>query len=98
MRRSNNRTDANQAEIVDALRKVGCGWLGLSGDPSLGCDGLVVWRGKILVCEIKDDKKPPSQRKLTPTEAKRKLWCEVHRIPYVILLNPDQALEAIGAI
>ena len=62
------RVDANQAEIVAALRKVGCSVLDLSAVGG-GCpDILVGRRGKNLLIEVKDGTKPPSKRRLTPEE------------------------------
>lgn len=69
MARRAARTDDNQAEIVEALRKVGCSVQSLAmvgkGVPDL----LVGLRGRNWLFEIKDGNKPPSQRRLTGDEA-----------------------------
>lgn len=67
------RTDANQLQIVKALREAGHSVLILSG-VGKGCPDIMVGilhGGKRynLLFEIKDGMKPPSQRKLTPCEA-----------------------------
>lgn len=64
------RVDANQKEIVDALRKVGASVVSLSqiGD---GCPDLLVgYRGRTLLLEVKDGSGPPSKRLLTEDELK----------------------------
>lgn len=61
--------DANQPEIVRALRAIGCSVQSLAavGD---GCPDLLVGhRGRNLVLEVKDSAQPPSKRRLTPAEA-----------------------------
>ena len=59
------RTDANQTNIVDALRRCGCLVLPLhqmgQGVPDL----LICHRGALAFVEVKDGDKSPSKRKLT---------------------------------
>ena len=63
------RVDANQPQIVAALRKMGATVLHLH-TIGHGCpDILVGHRGKNALVEIKDGEKPPSAQKLTPDEA-----------------------------
>jgi hypothetical protein len=62
------KVDANQAEIVAALRKIGATVQPLHGVGS-GCPDLLVgYRGVNYTLEIKDGSKPPSARKLTPDQ------------------------------
>ena len=71
------RTDSNQSCVVERLRRLGCLVLPIHmvghGCPDLIC-GIYhpVSDKPLLLCliEIKDGEKPPSQRKLTPDEAK----------------------------
>lgn len=68
------RIDANQVEIVSALRKVGATvqHLHVIG---LGCpDVLVGWKGKNHLLEIKDGSLPPSKRALTRQERDWHAW------------------------
>ena len=59
------RTDANQAEIVDALRQIGATVQPLH-QVWRGCPDLLVgFRGVNILLEVKDGNKPPSARKLT---------------------------------
>lgn len=59
------KVDANQAQIVDALRSCGASVQPLhmvgSGVPDL----LVGYRGRTALIEIKDGSLPPSKRQLT---------------------------------
>ena len=62
------KADANQGEIVQALRQMGASvqhthQLG-QGAP----DAICGYKGVNLLIEIKDGGKPPSKRKLTPDE------------------------------
>jgi len=64
------RVDANQPEIVKALRDVGATVVSLAriGD---GCPDLLVgYRGRTLLLEVKDGSGPPSKRLLTEDELK----------------------------
>jgi hypothetical protein len=93
-----NRVDANQTEIVDALRKAGAEWIPTSGDPSIGFDGLVAFRGVLHIAEIKDGSKPPSGRKLTDRERKRKEQVEYKGVKYNVIESKEDALKLIGVI
>lgn len=62
------RVDANQAAIVGALRACGAKVLSLAAIGK-GCpDLLVEHRGRLRLFEVKDGKKPPSERRLTPLQ------------------------------
>jgi hypothetical protein len=75
MRRA-TRTDTNQSEIIQALRKHGA-----SVQPihiiGKGCPDLLVgFNGRNWLVEVKDGGKVPSQRRLTPDEAAwHRSWC-----------------------
>ena len=63
------KIDSNQNEIVEALRR--CGASVLITSQLKNCfDILVGYNGINYIVEIKDGKKPPSQRKLTEGEIK----------------------------
>lgn len=58
------KIDANQPEIVAALRAIGVSvWV--IGEP---VDLLIGYRGRSGVLEIKDGSRPPSEQKLTPQQ------------------------------
>lgn len=86
-------TDRNQPEIVAALRKIGCKVTILAqvGD---GVPDLLVWgRGRWIVIEVKDGEKPPSERRLTPDQAK---WHELHACCSVFIVkNVEEAIKAV---
>ena len=64
------KVDANQPEIVNALRQIGCSVL-LTHQLGKGAPDLVVgYRGVNFMLEVKDGNKPPSRRELTPDEVK----------------------------
>lgn len=62
------RADANQPEIVVALRKMGALVLHLH-EVGKGCPDLLIgYHGKLMLVEVKDGSKSASKRKLTPDE------------------------------
>lgn len=92
------RTDGNQPDIVKALRQLGAEWVDTSADPRSGCDGIVLWRGRSLITEIKNGSLSASRRKLTDNEQETQAKCEAHGVPYLILTSVDQAIDLICSI
>lgn len=89
------RVDANQKEIVTALRAVGAS-VSLTHTLGRGFPDLVVgFRGINYLMEIKDGSKPESKRKLTPDET---LWHAAWAGQIAIIKNIQEALKLIGAI
>lgn len=88
------RVDANQAEIVAALREAGakvwCTHQVGHGFPDL----LVGWLGALMLIEVKDGAKIPSKRKLTPDE--RAFFSEWVGYPVYVVESPLQALMLLG--
>jgi hypothetical protein len=63
------KVDANQGEIVKALRAAGATVQSLAM-VGAGCPDLVVgYRGVNFLMELKDGSLPPSRKRLTPDEA-----------------------------
>lgn len=88
------RVDANQPEIVKALRSVGATVEHLHA-VGKGCPDISVgWRGVNYFLEIKDGAKPPSKRELTPAQ---KDWHAGWKGQVAVVCNVDEALAAIGA-
>lgn len=86
------KTDDNQAEIVAALRKIGASVQPLHA-VGQGCpDILVGWRGFNTILEIKDGKKPPSARKLTPDQEK---WHAAWMGQVTVVETVEQAILAV---
>lgn len=89
------KIDANQEEIVSALRAAGASVQSLAS-VGKGCPDLVVgFRGSNHLLECKDGRKPPSARELTTDQAK---WLQAWRGAVTVVLSPEDALRAIGAI
>lgn len=93
MSRRNAAVDANQPEIVKALRDVGATVQHIH-TVGKGCpDILVGFRGRNHLLEIKDGAKPPSARKLTDDEA---VWHRQWLGSVAIVNSTSEALAAIG--
>lgn len=89
------RTDANQDAIVTALRAAGATVQPLSS-VGKGCPDLLVgFRGDNHLLECKDGRKTPGNRPLTDDQ---ETWIEGWRGAVCVVLSPDDALRAIGAI
>lgn len=91
------KVDANQGEIVEALRTAGCFVQSLAMIGK-GCPDLMVGRDyKWFVLEVKDGSKVPSARKLTKDEQawhdRAKLFAPVH-----VVENVEQALQIVGVL
>lgn len=87
------RTDDNQRDIVAALRRAGCSVLILSG-VGRGCPDIAVGlRGVTYMLEIKDGKKAPSDRELTPDQ---KDWHTKWRGHAAVVQSVGDALRAVG--
>lgn len=87
------KVDANQSEIVAALRAVGASVQPLHAVGG-GCTDLAVgFRGVNYMIEVKDGDKPPSARKLTPDQV---TWHEAWRGQVCVVKSVEEALEAIG--
>jgi len=90
------KIDANQPDIVKALRKAGAFVQSLAecggGVPDILCG----FGGKTFLLEIKDGSQPPSKRELTPDQIAWHL--EWRGGPCVVVNSVDEALAAIGAI
>ena len=88
------RKDANQDEIVDALRTIGA-TVQIIHQLGQGCPDLLCgYRGANYLLEVKDGAKPPSKRILTPDEA---VWHEMWRGQVDAVKNVKEALQVIGA-
>jgi hypothetical protein len=81
------RRDANEADIVAALERIGC-----TVARADIVDLIVGYRGRSLLLEIKDGSKPPSARKLTPNQlALRANW----RGQYDVATSVDEAIAIV---
>lgn len=89
------KIDANQDAIVTALRAAGASVQSIAAVGGGVPDLLVGFRGANLLIECKDGNKPPSARRLTEDQRK---WLAAWRGDWTVVLSPDDALKAIGAI
>jgi hypothetical protein len=89
------RTDSNQREIVDALRKCGASVFILS-NVGKGCPDLLIgMNGKNFLAEIKDGSKPPSGQKLTERE---QVFFNSWKGQVCLLRSIDEVLQLIDLI
>lgn len=87
------RIDANQKAIVTALRQRGASVVSLAPIGKGVPDVLCAYRGTLYLLEIKDGKKAPSARPLTPDQQKfHMVWKDVTHT----VLSVEEALQVIG--
>lgn len=87
------KIDANQPEIVAALRSIGAHVTSLAAVGN-GCpDLLVSHRNRWFLIEIKDPSKPPSARTLTPDQVE---WHTAARGPVSVVLTVEDAVNIVA--
>jgi len=88
------KIDDNQKEIVAALGAAGCSVDSLAAVGGGVPDLLVGLRGHTYLLEVKDGRKVPSARQLTPAQKK---WIPAWRgRPVAVVKNTKEALRAVG--
>ena len=87
------KVDANQTEIVKALRQVGASVQSLAATGKGVPDLLVGFRGKNLLLEVKDGCKVKSARKLTPDQVE---WHQSWRGHVAVVESAEQAIKVLG--
>lgn len=86
------KVDANQTEIVQALRQIGCTVEHLHS-VGRGCPDLLCgFRNNNYLLEVKDGSKPKSSRRLTPDQV---VWHETWRGRVYVVENVEQAITVI---
>lgn len=91
--RTRGRVDANQAEIVDVLRRAG---RSVTVTSALGRgfpDIVAGHHGHTYLLEVKDPRQPPSKQRLTEDETK---WHMEWRGHVAIVRTAEEALAATG--
>lgn len=90
------KIDANQAQVVTALRAAGAVVHSLAAVGNGIPDLLVAFRGQTMLMEVKDGAKAKSAQRLKPKQI------EFHQSwtggPLSIVDGPEAALRAIGCI
>lgn len=89
------KVDANQPEIVSLLRRLGCSVQPIHmvgrGVPDL----LLGIAGRNFIVELKDGRKPPSARKLTPDEQE---WHQNWLGQVDVIESEQQAVEFVNRV
>lgn len=81
------RNDSNKSALHKLWLAIGGSWLDLVPEKGGEPDALVGWRGLNRLIEIKDPKKPPSERKL---RADQEEWHREWRgHPVAVVMNFD---------
>ena len=89
------KIDANQNEIVNALRKAGCSVQILSS-VGKGCPDLICGRNGVnYFIEVKDGNKPKSAQKLTPDQVE---WNSNWLGQVAVVNSIEQAFQSVGLI
>ncbi len=87
------RTDRNQSEIVEALRKLGASVQPLHSVHDGVPDLLVGYQGRNFLIEVKDGTKPASARKLTPCQIQ---WHEGWLGQSAIVTSTEEAIALLS--
>lgn len=90
------KVDANHAEIVGALRKAGATVVSLAAVGHGVPDLLVGHHGQTMLMEIKDGRKRPSERHLTPDQ--EKFFAEWRGGALAVVDSVDAALRMLGLL
>lgn len=90
------RTDANQEQVVSALRAAGARVLSLAPVGAGVPDLLVGHRGRLLLLEVKDGAKSPSRRR--KTAAQERFFAEWADLPISLVDGPESALRALRVL
>lgn len=87
------KIDANQQNIVAALRKAGCS-VAVTSNVGDGFPDLCVGRcNQVFLLEVKDGAKPPSARRLTPDQERFHAEWRGH---VAVVLCAEDALREVG--
>lgn len=90
------KIDANQTQVVSALRSAGVKVLSLAALGQGVPDLLCCFRGVLVLLEVKDGRKVPSARRLTADQVEwHREWADV---PLHVVESPEQALKAMGCV
>lgn len=90
------KIDANQVQVVSALRAAGATVQSLAGVGKGVPDLLVGHLGKTVLLEVKDGNKPKSAQKLTEDQLKwHGAWTGG---PLAVVDSPEAALRVLGVL
>lgn len=90
------KVDANQDQVVIALKAAGATVQSLAAVGKGVPDLLVGWQGKTVLFEVKDGRRPPSEQRLTEQQL---TWHGTWRGgPLCVVDGPEAALRALKAL
>lgn len=87
------KVDANQKDVIEAMTAIGWYCLDLSRAGHGAPDILAAKAGRLVAIEVKDGRRPPSERKLTPLEQDVHTAFAAHGCPVVIINSVDEAMN-----
>lgn len=90
------KVDANQIQVVSALRAAGALVLSLAAVGKGVPDLLCAFRGRLCLIEVKDGRLSPSRQKLTEDQVEfHRIWSDA---PLFVVNSAEDALKVIWAI
>ena len=92
---THDRRDANESRLVELWNDAGGLWY--PQDRKTGFDGVAVFRGRILLVEVKDGSKPPSAQELTANEKRQRQRIEGQNVEYTIWRCTEDVVDALQA-
>lgn len=87
------KRDGNEDKINEVLKACHIEYTDLK--PGDGAD-KIIHVFPMEFWELKDPSQPPSKRRLTPAEKRKKEYCTRNRIPYVVIETVDDAVERLN--
>ena len=87
-----NKRDKNEPEIIQRVNALGAAWKARCRHA--GHDGLVLFRGAVYICEVKN---PVEKWTLTSAEQAMRRWVEANGGVYWILEYPADVDDMLGA-
>lgn len=91
------RKDDNHNAITAAARAIGAEVFDTHQVPGL-LDCIVAYRGRLVWFEIKDGRKPPSERRLTEAEQETIRRLAAVHAPVHVVTDCDQAIRILEAL
>ena len=88
------KRDANESHLLALARTAGAYVIRMHEDQ--GFDVLLLHRARVLIVEIKDEKKRPSSRKLTDNEANLQDICKSRKVPYYVVQSEQELLRLLN--
>ena len=92
---THDRRDENEADLVRLWESAGGIWY--PQPRKNGYDGTAVFRGRVLLVEVKDGSKPPSAQALTPNEQRQRARVEAQGVEYTIWRCVEDVVDALQA-